>query len=416
MFVHSKREKMSTQKFDIIYFSIDKWGKVKKRPHHFAKELSKDRKVLFVEDAPPLKRRVLNIMKGNIVHLSKLNRNLWQVYLNIRLSFKFKGFIKIKCFALKFNHKVLWHFLKKTVGTLEFSDIVVLGNDIYLYPINEVCSSSNFNSGRILEIVYDCVDEHRAFPDADYDFANQVEQKLSQNSDIVFFTAKKLMRKPEMIGLRNTYYIPNGVEYEKFISPCITPTEFSQVKTNSIIFGYTGAITEWVDFEMMEEILNMDENYAVCLIGGFLYKNEEKHFKNKISKISQKYRNRFLFLGVKPYEELPPYIKSFDICLIPFKLREVTQSALPIKTFEYLAAGKGVISTRWKEMEQFSDIISLVSNKKELKTAVAHEVALINNEEIRKKRMDFAKNYDWNKIVKNSVEIISGFIKCKQDK
>ena len=399
--------------FDIIYFSIDKWGEVKKRPHHFAKELSKDRKVLFVEDAPPLKRRVLNIMKGNIVHLSKLDRNLWRVYLNIRLPFKFKGFIKIKLFALKFNHKILWYLLKKVVKVLGFSDTVAIGNDIYLYPIDEVRHLSNFNRHKILEVVYDCVDEHRAFPDADYDFADQVEQKLAQASDIVFFTAKKLMRKPEMKRLRNTYYIPNGVEYEKFILPCRTPTEFSQVKTNSVIFGYTGVITEWIDFEMMEEILNMDENYAVCLIGGFLYKNEEKHFKNKISKISQKYRNRFLFLGVKPYEELPPYIKSFDICLIPFKLREVTQSALPLKTFEYLAAGKGIISTRWKEMEQFSDIISLVSNKEELKSAVAYEVAILGNEEIKKKRMAFAKNYDWNKIVENSVEIISDFIKCK---
>ena len=403
---------MNIQKFNIIYFSIDKWDIIwKKRPYHFAKELSKNRKVLFVEDAPPLKKRLLNILKGNIVYCSKLNKNLWRVYLNVRFPFKYKGFIKIKHFALKFNHKISWYLLRKIVKILGFSDTVAIGNDIYLYPIDEIRRLSNFNHHKILEIVYDCVDEHRAFPDADYDFANYAEQNLSQNSDIVFFTAKKLMEKPEMKGLRNVYYIPNGVEYKKFIFPCITPTDFSQVRANSIIFGYAGSITEWIDFEMMEEILNMDKSYAICLTGGFIYKDEEKHLRNKIAELSRKYKNRFLFFGLLPYEEFLFYIKSFDICLLPFKIQEVTQGMLPLKTFEYLAAGKGIISTKWKEMEQFSDIISLVSNKKELKSAVSHEVALLNDKEAKKKRVIFAENYDWKKIVKDSIEIISEFIK-----
>ena len=411
---------MCLQKFDIVYFSIDKWSSWKKRPAHFAIELSRrDKKVLFVEDAPRFKERICEILKGNTVHLSKLGEyNIWQMYTYIRLPFKFRGGKKLKLWGLNFNHKLLWHFIKKTIKKLDFSDIVVIGQDIYNYPIDEICCSYNFYYPKVLATVYDCTDDYKEFPDADYEFAIRVEESIASKADVVFFTTRTLIERPEMKRVNNAYYIPNGVEYEKFNSPYnYIPPELCQVKENNILFGYVGTISEWrVDFNLLEEILNISTNYTICLVGGFIYDFEKDFLTKKINLLLEKYPNRFLFLGPKPYEELPFYVQNFDVCLIPLKLQEGVRSIVPEKTFEYLAAGKGVISTRWKEMEQFSDIISLVSNKEELKSAVAHEVAFLDDEKLRKKRMDFAKNYDWNKIVKDSVEITSNFIKCKQIK
>ena len=51
-------------------------------------------------------------------------------------------------------------------------------------------------------------------------------------------------------------------------------------------------------------------------------------------------------LGRKPYAELPPYCKAFDVGLIPFALNELTRNVNPIKLREYLSAGLPVVSTR----------------------------------------------------------------------
>jgi glycosyltransferase involved in cell wall biosynthesis len=50
-------------------------------------------------------------------------------------------------------------------------------------------------------------------------------------------------------------------------------------------------------------------------------------------------------LGARPYDEVPAYLEAFDAAIIPFKLNGLTEDTNPIKLYEYLAAGKPVIST-----------------------------------------------------------------------
>ena len=45
------------------------------------------------------------------------------------------------------------------------------------------------------------------------------------------------------------------------------------------------------------------------------------------------------FLGEKPYAELTHYLYAFDVCLIPFKVVDLTRATNPVKVYEYLCAG-----------------------------------------------------------------------------
>ena len=51
------------------------------------------------------------------------------------------------------------------------------------------------------------------------------------------------------------------------------------------------------------------------------------------------------YLGRKAYQELPDYVASWDVAIMPFALNEATRFISPTKTPEYLAAGKPVVST-----------------------------------------------------------------------
>ena len=57
--------------------------------------------------------------------------------------------------------------------------------------------------------------------------------------------------------------------------------------------------------------------------------------------------------GRKTVPELPPYLKAMDVCLLPYVLNEYTHNVFPLKLYEYMAAGKPIISTDMYEMRAY---------------------------------------------------------------
>jgi UDP-galactopyranose mutase len=51
------------------------------------------------------------------------------------------------------------------------------------------------------------------------------------------------------------------------------------------------------------------------------------------------------YLGMKPYEDLPRYLASWDVAILPLARNEATRFMSPTKIWEYLAAGKPVVCT-----------------------------------------------------------------------
>ena len=55
--------------------------------------------------------------------------------------------------------------------------------------------------------------------------------------------------------------------------------------------------------------------------------------------------DRLILEGWKPYDEVPSYVAAADICLLPAKRIKIMENIVPIKMYEYLAAGKVVFAT-----------------------------------------------------------------------
>ena len=60
------------------------------------------------------------------------------------------------------------------------------------------------------------------------------------------------------------------------------------------------------------------------------------------------------FLGGKPVDALPGYLKALDVALIPYKLNELTRNIFPLKLYEYLAAGLPIVAAALPELEPFA--------------------------------------------------------------
>lgn len=107
-----------------------------------------------------------------------------------------------------------------------------------------------------------------------------------------------------------------------------------------IVLGFVGWFRKW---HGLEELLNAyvkyemkEKNIHLLLVGdGPAYKDLEVYAR----------QNGILgtgvtFTGPVPRDDIPGYIAAFDLALQP----DVTDYASPIKMFEYMAMGKGVIA------------------------------------------------------------------------
>lgn len=129
----------------------------------------------------------------------------------------------------------------------------------------------------------------------------------------------------------NTHWISNGVDAE-FFAPARKP---ACGKTR--VVGYVGKIQDRVDFDLAERCLQAHPDWEFRFLGP-VYSQQQR-----IDALKQRYPN-IRFTGDIPYSRLPEAMRDFDIAIIPHRVDAFTESMNPLKLYEYLAAGKPVVT------------------------------------------------------------------------
>ena len=92
---------------------------------------------------------------------------------------------------------------------------------------------------------------------------------------------------------------------------------------------------------------------------------------------------------------LPTYLKGFDACLIPYVLTENKQLADPLKLYEYLAAGKPVISKPLPVLAAFGDVVRIATTVDEWIDAIDAAVRE-DTVELVGRRQAIARQHTWD--------------------
>lgn len=178
--------------------------------------------------------------------------------------------------------------------------------------------------------------------------------RLLQEKADVIFTNSKEMRDFLKTGRLEPIFIPNGVDPQRFrVKAGAPPADLRGLPRPWI--GYAGKITRKMDIELLSHLAQTEPNFSFIFIGQSLNPGWFKPLR--------RWANVY-YLGDKHYDDLPAYLAHFDICLIPYR-PEVSRMMDPLKLYEYLAAGKPVVSTRLSGVEPFRDHITIADNKEE---------------------------------------------------
>ncbi len=241
------------------------------------------------------------------------------------------------------------------------------------------------------KIVYDCLDEYADFSNVNRSVL-QDEVALVQNSALVVTTSDYLYNKVHQIR-QDVVLVPNAGDFEHFSN--LSQNELLSHIGRPII-GYYGAISDWFDSDLVNYIAKKRPDWNFVFIG--------HTFGSNISEL-EKLPNVY-FLGEKDYSDLPMYLYWFDVCLIPFRITELIRATHPVKFYEYLSAGKPVVSTKLPELLPYSHLCYLVDDKEDAVTKITAALSE-KDEELKNMRIEFARNNTWDK----RVEVLLSHIK-----
>lgn len=363
---------------------------------HVMSRFARQNKVLYIEsmglrrpvwqskDVKRIGRRLKRFLQGPI----RINENLY-TYSPLLLPFYRFSFIRL------LNHKIMIITLRRLIKKLFLKNPI-----LWSYIPNAV----NFK-GKLGEklLVYHCVDEISANPLIPGQVILDMERKMLAVADFTFVTSPELYNSKKTLA-KEIHYLPNVADIEhvlKIQDPGLEiPADVAGLTPP--VLGFIGAISEYkLDFELLRYIAQARPSWHIVLIGA-VGEGEKAAAVSILLSIPNIH-----ILGGRPYEKLPNYLKSFDVCLLPNRLNEYTRNMFPMKFFEYLASGCPVVSTALLSLKEFRLYFYQADSPEEFIRSI--ENALQEEPAIREKRIALAKKYSWT----NRMEEISSLLEEK---
>jgi len=379
---------------DIVCISTQDWGDLWTRKQRFMKRFAEQGfRVLYVEtqvhwvtyllELKSRFRRLVAFLKGP----RSVQENLWVITPPLILPF-----FQMNTLICKINSRLLSWFLRRQLRKLSFNDPV-----IYSYAPFSGYLMKYLNTTRKL---YECVDEFAINKGlVRRKTVERQERDTISQCKAVIVTAPFLFERKRSAGSK-TVLIPNAVDadhYRKTNLGRIIPAAVLS-KLPKPIVGFVGAVAYWIDLELIGYLSKKLPSYSFVFVGPVSVNVR------KLSGFSN-----IQFLGRKPYDDLPSYLSGIDICMNPYVLDDVASGCSPLKLYEYMAAGKPIVSVRMPEAEKFADLIEIADSYEEFACKI-ELLASKNNSWKRNfasKAWRVSQNHTWDRRFKQTLDVLT---------
>lgn len=255
------------------------------------------------------------------------------------------------------------------------------------YPPYYYYSEDNFDF-----VVFDAID----IPKKEFVFWAKDLDKAISCANIISCTSEELYNYYKKFS-KPIFMCPNGTDYEHFKiaqNKLKKPSDFPNFKANEKVIGYYGAFASWLNYKLISKIA---DKYKVVMIG------KNKHYNREII------HPNIVTLEHKDYSQLPYYLSHFDIAMIPFKLTDMIKGCDPIKFYEYISAGKPVVTTEIPELKNRFSHITYFMNYENCHRIIEKAI----KEDCLSKRLErikVAKENSWDARVKTAYMIILKYL------
>lgn len=254
-------------------------------------------------------------------------------------------------------------------------------------------------------VIYYCIDDFES-SSSGARLIRQAEDRLLKAADLVFVTSERL-RHRVLEQREQVEVLPFAVDFPRFEKERLAnqskPNEL--VEIDSPIVGYVGGLHRWVDQDLLVEAARVLPDVEFVFVG------PEQCDMSKL-----KAQPNIHLLGSRNYDELPRYIKCFDVGLIPYVLSEYALNVYPTKLNEYLAMGLPVVATNLPEVrkfnEDFNDVVSIADDSASFASQIQESLANNTPAQVQR-RIEVASQNSWQARLEHMSTLITTAITVK---
>lgn len=348
---------------DIIYLGMNPWDSIRQRAQHLAAGLSRYGRVLFVD---PITPSVLGALRQALQGepkrpwwplLEQLDASLHHLLPPPGMPF---GLDLLTCNAA--NQALQAALLRRVARRLGFRRPVLWLD----HPLE--ADQIGRHSERL--VIYNCMDNYPAFWSGvprRRRLAEALEKRVLAQADLVLASSRGLMRR--CASAKDVQYIPNACDADLFARARGAPWPEALRGRQRPLLGYVGTVSHWVDLALVAELAAAHPDLDITLVGPI---------ENVDVRPYRDLRNVH-FVGPVAYEDVPAYVNAFDVCLIPFKVSQLTADVDPVKVYEYLALGKPVVAVGLPELVRYGELIYLAEYRKDAERALSMALEEVAN-------------------------------------
>lgn len=318
---------------DLIFVSMENWDTVWRRNQFVCAGLAKrypDHKILFVGLARDVSNR---LRAGKLAELRAAGTFTVTESANITVTRPLKFFPNSLAWGRCANDVLLRAQVQRQARRLRLRSPL-----LWLNPHYAVHMVGRMNESAV---VYDITDDWSSLTQS----LTQKECVVAQDAALCRRAGATIVCSERLYALKKDkaqrlFLIPNGVDaahYRKVLDDK-GPLPDIAVRWPKPVLGYTGTLhPDRVDVTLLAQLAERLTTGCIVLVGPDMLSADTWRRLQK--------RGNVFYGGTVPYAELPTVMRAFDVCITPHKVTPFTESLNPIKLWEYLAAGKPIVST-----------------------------------------------------------------------
>ena len=218
--------------------------------------------------------------------------------------------------------------------------------------------------------------------------AKQLAQKIAPKVDLAVYSAQGLEPYVASLSPRQTFLVPNGVDFEFFQSEKRAHTSPHPLlkKISGPIVLYAGMLDSRLDWGLISHAASTLPEVSFVLAGPATVEFKAWTWPENVH-----------FIGSIPHQELPQLMASATAGIIPFDVQgriDLIQGIRPLKLLEYMATGLPVVCARWAEVENMHSPAWLYESWEEFVELVDR---VVHTEYDPQPSIAFARANDWTR-------------------
>ena len=254
--------------------------------------------------------------------------------------------------------------------------------------------------------IYHIVDEYAGYTGTDASrraHLREAEERVLDGVDLSIVVSDALKQAKEGPG-RRVEVVPNAVDYEAFRNAAANraePADIADIPRPRV--GYSGLAGIRLDLALIDRLAEQLPKMHFVFVGQV----DRRECESGLTALEA--RDNVHFLAQKAVSEVPDYVASFDVGILPYQMNLETAHISPLKLYEYLAAGLPVVSTPIPAALPFSPLVAIAENSAEFQLAMRHALE-VDTPDLRIRRIEQASKNTWDDRVASIMALITSVL------